>query len=160
MATIDYAQFINELKTAHSDLIEILSAKLKNWVTTSGTTTFNLSSGDVTVQNIPDIDNQNFIVKAGEVLTLNKVVKLQNDGSSVAEAIEITHIDDAYAGVVTNGGNTGDSIVVGLRGQYADNFTGLVIGSKYYIQSDFSISTTLSTKLIGIAVSTTKLRLL
>ena len=53
--TMDYLQFISELKNAHSDTIEIIGEKLRQFVSTPGSTTFNLSTGDHTVPNIPNV---------------------------------------------------------------------------------------------------------
>lgn len=80
---MDYTQFVNELKNSHSDTIEILSAKLVNWLTTAGTTTFELSSGDFTIQNLPNIEAGNFTVEASETINQNDPVKFINDGGTV-----------------------------------------------------------------------------
>jgi hypothetical protein len=80
---MDYTQFVNELKNSHSDTIEILSDKLVAWLTTAGATTFNLSSGDFTIQNLPNIEAGNFTVKAGANISVNAPVKLYDDGGTV-----------------------------------------------------------------------------
>ncbi len=80
---MDYTQFVNELKNSHSDTIEILSDKLVAWLTTAGSTTFELSSGDFTIQNLPNIEAGNFTVEAGANISVNAPVKLYDDGGTV-----------------------------------------------------------------------------
>lgn len=80
---MDYAQFVNELKNSHSDTIEILSDKLVAWLTTAGTTTFELSSGDVTLQNVPNISLGKYTVSAGENISVNAPVRFYNDGGTI-----------------------------------------------------------------------------
>jgi len=80
---MDYNAFITELRNAHGDTIEILSDKLRNWVSTAGQTTFNLSSGDFTVDNIPSVLAGDFKAEAGENITINTPVKIYDDGGTV-----------------------------------------------------------------------------
>jgi hypothetical protein len=93
---MNYTQFVNELKNSHSDTIEILSDKLIAWLTTAGTTTFNLSSGDFTIQNVPNITLGKYTVEAGENITQNAPVRLYNDGGTIkAKALIESEIVDS-----------------------------------------------------------------
>lgn len=93
---MDYIAFVTLLKNAHDDVIEILSAKLVSWLTTAGTTTFNLSSGDVTLQNIPNITLGKYTVKAGENISQNAPVRFYNDGGTIkAKALIESEIVDS-----------------------------------------------------------------
>lgn len=96
---MDWTTLISELRDAHSDTIEILSDKLVAWLTTAGSTTFELSSGDFTIQNLPNIEAGNFTVEAGANISVNAPVKLYNDGGTVKakELAESTTVESAIA---------------------------------------------------------------
>lgn len=102
---MDYLAFIQELRDAHGDTIEILSDKLVAWLTTAGTTTFELSSGDFTIQNLPNIEAGNFTVEAGANISVNAPVKLYNDGGTVKakELAESTTVESAIASGTVEG---------------------------------------------------------
>ncbi len=88
---MDYNEFIVELRNAYSDTIEILSEKLNSWVSESGTTTFKLASGDVTVNNIPSMYDglrPNLNVTAGEdVSALRALYSYVESGSMLVKEI-------------------------------------------------------------------------
>lgn len=93
---MDYISFVNLLKDAHADTCEILSAKLVSWLTTAGTTTFELSSGSITLQNVPNITLGKYTVEAGENIAQNAPVRFYNDGGTIkAKALLESEIVDS-----------------------------------------------------------------
>ena len=80
---MDWSTVIQEVIDAHDDTIEILSAKLVAWISGSSAVTFNLTSGDYTIDSVSQIVAGTTTVVAGENLAKNDLVRLELDGSDV-----------------------------------------------------------------------------
>lgn len=102
-----WQEAVQVIEDSHDDLLEILGAKLVSWLTESGSVTFNLTSGNFTVDSLPQIQAGTTTVVAGENLAVNTAVKLVDDsGTTKAYALD----EESYTSSLMSSGGEGEAM--------------------------------------------------
>jgi len=108
----NWNEAVQVIEDAHADTLEILANKLTEWITGNTAVTFNLTTGNFTVDSLPQIQAGTTTVVAGENLSANTPVKLVDDsGTTKAYALD-------EEGFVESSMSSGDIIAVYYSSTY------------------------------------------